>query len=202
MPEQSSAAPESLFEKFKNNAFLMKEERFDELTKDERDWGPSALYLFIASAILVVLTTALQSFLMVSNPAYAQFDGGTVVAIVLLSIVFSLFFYFVLTYVGAGICYVLLRIFGGTANLLKTVQATIYGGTPVFLFGWIPFIGLFALLLGIVNVVIGYKKLHGIPYWKVVVAVIIIPLAVFAVLMLLLVAYFVSVFTGVVPVSG
>lgn len=204
MPEKPSVEPESLFEKFKNNALLMNEGRFDALTRDERDWGPSAMYLFIACVIYYVFATPVQLFLtgLTTTSMYEGMLGLTGIALTLVLMVFSFFVSLVAVYIWGAIAYVLLKLFGGKADMLKTVQVMIYGNTPYFLFGWIPCINVIVWFLGLANVVIGQKQVHDIPLWKAIVALIVIPLAIIAVLALVLALFFVSVFNGVVPVSG
>ena len=157
MPEKPSVEPESLFEKFKNNALLMNEGRFDALTKDERDWGPSAMYLFIACVIYYIFATPVQLFLtgLTTPSMYNGMLGLTGIALMLVLMVFSFFISLVAVYIWGAITYVLLKLFGGKADMLKTVQVMIYGNTPYLLFGWIPCLGIFAYLLGLANVVIG-----------------------------------------------
>ena len=64
-------------------------------------------------------------------------------------------------------------IFGGRMGLIRTAKAFVYGGTPWFLLGWVPYIGVIFLIWSIVLGVLGVRELHEISTARAAVALII-----------------------------
>ena len=54
------------------------------------------------------------------------------------------------------------RAFGGRKGWGNTIKAFAYGNTPIFLFGWIPFVGALFSIWALVLDVIGIRQLHEI----------------------------------------
>lgn len=68
-----------------------------------------------------------------------------------------------LSFVGAAIVHVWLKLFGGKAPYAKTYQLSTYTGTPYYLLMWIPLLGPFiAVVYGLVLAIIGVQHTHGL----------------------------------------
>ena len=159
---------------------LIKEEQFDGLTKDT-GFSDSLIYLFALSALSLLLSTIVSLAQNLANPASGLGMGALLVASAI-TFVIGLPIALVFSYVGFGVMHVLLKIFGGKATFLQTVQVYIYGGTPMRLFGWIPCIGLIGALIALVNIVLGLKRVHNISLLKTVLVVIGVPLLIVLIL--------------------
>jgi len=65
-------------------------------------------------------------------------------------------------FISGSLTHLFVRAFGGRKGYGNTMKAFAYGNTPLFLFGWIPFVGmLFPLWAWILNI-IGIRQLHEI----------------------------------------
>ncbi len=85
-------------------------------------------------------------------------------------------------------------IFGAKGGLNQTLKTVFYGGTPSYLLGWIPFIGILFFLWSLYLEWTGLQRLHGMPGDKAafsIVVAFIIPLVVMAVLAMLALTFLV-----------
>jgi hypothetical protein len=89
-----------------------------------------------------------------------------------------------LSFVIAGLLHVWILIFGGKEDYSKTYQLYIYSGTPGYVFGWIPFISVFAWLYSLMLLILGTQKVHGIEKNKAILMYV-IPLILFAIFMII-----------------
>ncbi len=71
-----------------------------------------------------------------------------------------------LSFVFAGLLHGWILLFGGKEKYAKTYQLYIYSSTPGYVFGWIPFIGYFALIYDLILLIIGTQKVHKISPMK------------------------------------
>jgi hypothetical protein len=76
---------------------------------------------------------------------------------------------------------------GGTKGYVPTVRAYMYACTPGYLLGWIPIIGIIAMLWNIVLEVIGIRELQEISTGKAILAIV-IGLVVIVVIIIILAA--------------
>ncbi len=182
----------AMVEKVKKCVFLINEKDFEGLASD-RGLATSFVYLLLVGIILAAGNTVVQLL-----SAMLQQSGLALnIAAVIISAPVGYVIFVVGAYVWMAIMHVLLKIVGGKAQFLKTAQVYIYGMTPTFLFGWIPLIGFIAGLVGLANVVIGAKKVHGISLLRAIIAIVVIPMVVIVVLMLAAVAYLTPQLAGV-----
>ena len=111
-------------------------------------------------------------------------------------IVFTLFTY-IMTLVGsfisAAVLHVWILIFGGKESYIKTYQLNTYSRMPYFLFGWIPFVSIFAWIYTLGLFIIGTEKLHKIPRRKAVLMYV-IPVAIILLLGIGMLLFFVLYF--------
>jgi len=168
------------------------------------DVGPEALgsalkYFAIWVAIYTILRTiifytlerrifqTLWDFLGLSDaPLYLyHFDPVTFALLALLGAFASLF-------ISGLWTHLFVRAFGGRKGYRNTIKAFAYGNTPLFLFGWIPFVGmLFPIWAWVLNI-IGIRQLHEISTGRAIGAVLlsIVALGVIIALIVMLVVLF------------
>jgi len=95
-------------------------------------------------------------------------------------------------FISGSLTHLFVRAFGGRKGYGNTMKAFAYGNTPLFLFGWIPFVGMLFPLWTLVLNVIGIRQLHEISTGRAVGAVLlgIVALVIIAVLIALFVVLF------------
>jgi len=97
---------------------------------------------------------------------------------------FLLFFIIFWIFVLTGILFVWIFVWRGKGSLLDTFKILVYSKTPVFLFGWIPYVGFLANIYTFVLLIIATSKLHKISVFKSAL-IYIIPLIIFALIILI-----------------
>ena len=172
------ASATGLFEKIRGNIFIIPEDRMEKLASG-KGYGDSFVYL-----VAIVLINAAGS-LLVSVLLSLLLGKGVAASLGLLAV--SVIVSIPMSYAFAGVLYALLRLFGGKANCLQTVQVAIYGNTCSSVFGFIPIVGFLASLVSLSNMVLGFRRVHKLGLWKVIAAVLIfLALTVAAVVLLAL----------------
>ena len=97
----------------------------------------------------------LWNLLGLSDAAVYRFDPVTFALLAVVSAFASLF-------IGGLWTHLFVRAFGGRKGYRNTIKVFAYGNTPLFMFGWIPFVGmLFTLWAWVLNI-IGIRQLHEI----------------------------------------
>lgn len=98
-------------------------------------------------------------------------------------------------FISGSLTHLFVRAFGGRKGYGNTMKAFAYGETPLFLFGWIPFVGMLFPLWALVLNTIGIRQLHEISTGRAIGAVLlgIVALVIIAVLIALFVVLFVVV---------
>jgi hypothetical protein len=96
-------------------------------------------------------------------------------------------------FISGSLTHPFVRAFGGRKGYGNTIKAFAYGNTPLFLFGWIPFVGMLFPLWALVLNIIGIRQLHEISTGRAIGAVLlgIVALVIIGVLIGLLVVLFV-----------
>jgi hypothetical protein len=99
---------------------------------------------------------------------------------------------FVGLFVGGLWTHLFVRAFGGRKGYRNTIKAFAYGYTPVFLFGWLPFVGMLFSIWALILNIIGIRQLHEISTGRAIGAVLvgIAALTIIAVLIGVLVGLF------------
>jgi hypothetical protein len=64
-------------------------------------------------------------------------------------------------------------ILGGRRGLIQTAKAFVYGGTPWFLLGWIPYIGVIFLIWSFILGILGIRELHEVSTARAAIALVI-----------------------------
>jgi len=92
-------------------------------------------------------------------------------------------------FIGGSWTHLFVWAFGGKKGYGNTIKAFAYGNTPVFLFGWLPFVGMLFSIWALVLNIIGIRQLHEISTGRAVGAVLlsIVTLGVIIALIVLLV---------------
>jgi hypothetical protein len=150
--------------RIKDNLFLIPEERFDELTKDT-GYKTSFIYL------LACLVLSIPFGIIVS-----LFMGGLFDTIFVIPLAFVISI--IVNYISFGVLFLFLKLVGGKASFLKSVQVFIYGSTIELILSGIPIIGLIAGLIALANIVIGSKRIHKISLLRAILALLVIPIVV------------------------
>jgi hypothetical protein len=65
-------------------------------------------------------------------------------------------------FISGSWAHLFVRAFGGRKGYGNTIKAFAYGNTPVFMFGWIPFVGGLFWIWALVLNIIGIRQLHEI----------------------------------------
>ncbi len=147
--------------RIKDNLLLIPEARFDALVQD-KGYMDSFIY-YLACIVLSIPFSLLV--------AYFTSSLIETVLVIPVSIILSV----VMAYIIFGIQHLLLRLVGGKAGYLQSVQVFIYGSTPSIVFGTLPIANIIASLIGLANVVIGAARIHKISLLRSVVAILVIP---------------------------
>jgi len=155
--------------RIKENLWLIPSERFDTLTKDP-GYTDSLIYLVAC----LILSIPIMIIAGISN----GMEPVTVVLGIPLGIVFSI----PIVYLVYLIQFALLKLVGGKASFLQTVQVFIYGSTSSLIFGQLPILGIIPGLIALVNVVLGSARVHQISLLRAIAALVVIPLLLIIVL--------------------
>ncbi len=151
--------------RIKDNLFLIPEARFDELVKDT-EYVTSFIYL-VGCMVLSVPFTLIVS--LVTGKLFAD----------LFALPISFTLGIILSYVGFVVFFVFLKLVGGKASLLQSVQMFIYGATLSLIVSGIPCIGALLSLISLANVVIGSARIHKITLLRAIIALIVLPFVLF-----------------------
>ncbi len=160
-----------ILERIKTTLWIVPEKRFDEMVKDG-NYTDSFLYLLIC--MVLSIPVMMLGFTAIALSSKADIPGAVSAVAISLPAVFLIGI--PLQYIGFGVEFVLLKILGGKADFQKSVQVFVYAGTPSFIFGSLPYIGILPSLLGLYNIVVGSARIHQMPVWKAVIAIVVIPI--------------------------
>jgi hypothetical protein len=129
--------------------------------------GSAVKYFTIWAAIYAILRTivfytverrvfqTLWDLLGVSDAAVYLFHPVIFALLALVGAFGSLF-------ISGSLTHLFVRAFGGRKGYGNTIKAFAYGNTPLFLFGWIPFVGMLFPIWALVLNIIGIRQLHEI----------------------------------------
>jgi hypothetical protein len=97
-------------------------------------------------------------------------------------------------FIGGSWTHLFVWAFGGKKGYGNTIKAFAYGNTPVFLFGWLPFVGMLFSIWALVLNIIGIRQLHEISTGRAIGAVLI------GVVTLVIIAVLIGVLVGLLAV--
>jgi hypothetical protein len=173
---------QTLLEKIKKVIFQPNE--FFESVKTEVGIMEAFKFFVIVSLVYLVFTIILflakPSMLLGGFLGFGPFSGlfGVIGISIPIFIYISLI---VSTFVGAAIIHIVAMLLGGKGDYSATYKALAYAATPSLLAGWIPFLGILAGLYSFYLAIVGISKLHEVSMGKAV-AIILIPVVVFAII--------------------
>ena len=167
----------------------------------DTDLGDSLKYYLILLVINAVLS-AIVGIAMVSA-IWATFSGifeqmglplpaiagaGVVIFAILMIII-----QFIMVFIIAGWMHLFVYLLGGRKGYLQTLKSITFGSTPSMLFGWIPFVGMFAGIWSFALEIFGIRELHEMSTGKaalaVILAVLVIVIIVIAIAAMFFIAY-------------
>ena len=100
---------------------------------------------------------------------------------------------FVSLFISGSWAHLFVRAFGGRKGYENTIKAFAYGNTPLFLFGWIPFVGGLFSIWALVLDIIGIRQLHEISTGRAIGAVLVSIVALIVIVVLIVLAFVLSV---------
>jgi len=113
-----------------------------------------------------------------SDAAIYRFDPVIFALLAVLGAFASLF-------IGGLWTHLFVRAFGGRKGYRNTIKAFAYGNTPLFLFGWIPFVGMLFPVWAWVLDIIGVRQLHEISTGRAIGAVLLSMVAIVIIVVLI-----------------
>ena len=164
---------EDMLNKMTSNLWLIPEAKFDDKTKDV-GYRDSFVYL-LACLIIAIPISIIVGLVTFDDPTFSM--GEIIVFITIDTILFTILIIPVL-YIYYGVIHLIIKLLGGTASYLKSMQVAIYGSTLVLIISSIPLIGGIASLIALANVTLGMKKVHNLSLFKAILAVVVLPLVV------------------------
>lgn len=183
-----------IFQKFKD-IILNPVETF----KNSRDepLGTAFLYFLVIIAVYSVLSGIVSMmffsiFTLFMPGMDALLAAETSVITGVVSIVFGFIASIIALIFGSVILHIFVYILGGRKGIEQTIKASIYSCTPLALFGWIPFIGIIAIIWSYILNALAIRELHEISTARAVLAVL-IPLIILIVLVVVALIAFLTV---------
>jgi hypothetical protein len=155
----------------------------------DTDYGDTLAYFLVFAVIYTVLSV---SVILVRLPqawftsifgllGIETLSGFGIVIIAIMMIIAAL----VILFIGAAWLHLWVYLFGGRKGFRETLKALAFGETPALLLGWIPLLGILALIWSLVLTFLGVRELHEISTGRALGAVILavmIPLLILVVL--------------------
>jgi hypothetical protein len=160
-------------------------ETFQQSKTDE----PNVVFTYFGVLLLfnAIITAVIAAVGIETMKQFAGMSYG--VALPIMVFVMMLVGGFICTLIFAAWLHLWVCIFGGKNGIMQTVNAVIYGSTPILLLSWIPFIGIIFTLWSLVLNVLGIRELQELSTGKAILVVaiaVIIPL----IILILVAAYF------------
>ena len=174
---------EDMLNKIMSNLWLIPEAKFDEKTKDV-GYRDSFVYLLVC-LIIAIPISIVAGFFTYDGPTFSMAELITFITID--TILFTIWIIPVL-YIYYGVIHLIIKLLGGTASYLKSMQVAIYGSTLVLIISSIPILGGIASLIALANVTLGMKKVHNLSLFRAILAVVVLPLVVAIVVGILLIS--------------
>ena len=163
--------------------------KFYNSVKSEKGFKSPMIYLLLMSLLSIVLSTA---FTLVFPPSLFGVTVPTSLEASIISIPIAFVIGIIATFIIAGIVHIFVYLLGGKNGFLQTFKSNVYGSTPSYLFGWIPFVnlvvGLYSLLYLIPK---GISMQHNMSMGRAVLAVVLPIIIVLVLVFVLFAAFFV-----------
>ncbi len=138
------------------------------------------IWLVILAALTAIITAIMGTAFLSMIPQTEEFEMfnsmfGATGGVVLAGIIFFaiLIFGIIGIFIGGLIIHLGVLLVGGKRGYQETVKSLIYGGTPSYLFGWIPVISIIGSIWALILIIFGIKELQEVSIGKAVIAVLI-----------------------------
>ena len=155
--------------------------------KAERNFKEPFVYYAVVSLIYTLLAAVLSLILMSQIPQYSA-----LLNFVLVGSVISWIIGLITVFITAAISHAFVYLLGGKAGYLQTFKSYVYGMTPALLLGWIPYVNIAAALYSWLYMLPkGLTILQNMSFGRAL-AVVLIPIAVIAVLVIAFSVAFIS----------
>ena len=126
-----------------------------------------AIYAVLFS-IMVLAAFPAMSWMVGPWAAMLGLTAGPLLAVAML--VLSLISGIIAVFIMGLWMHIWVYIVGGRKGVKQTIKALMYGATPSYLLGWIPFIGIIAGIWALIVEIIGIRQLHELSTGKAVLA--------------------------------
>jgi len=154
------------------------------------------ILLFIQSLLnAIVLTYLLETVwgflasIYKNIPGFeAIYAGGSTTFFILLFVIF-LVLGLIGIFISGAIIHLGVLLFGGKRGYKETIKAIIYGGTPGYLFGWIPFLSIIFALWAFILEIFGIKEFQDLSTGKAIAAILLPIIIIFGVIMVIIVLF-------------
>ncbi len=177
----------------KTKGFLLNPTESFKQVKEE-DMGAALKYfviwLLIYSALFAIIMGAIGGMMASLIPAMQNIPllgAGTGLMAAVSTFVMLLIGGIIGIFIGAGIIHIGVLIVGGKKGYGQTLKALVYGGTPSYVLGWIPVVGMIAGIWALIVEILGIKELHEVSTGRAIIAVI-IPIVIIAVIFMAIAA--------------
>lgn len=143
--------------------------------------GQAILYFMAWAVVFLGISVALIEFVGTTGGIYPVLEalGATSVSDTVIVLAFLLIAALVLVLIIVGLIYFICIVFGGKGGYDETAKVVIYGSTPGYLLGWIPFLLLIPGVWSLINQGIGFKELHRLTAIRIVGVVVLSIVAIF-----------------------
>ncbi|MCK4475244.1 MAG: YIP1 family protein [Methanophagales archaeon] len=126
-----------------------------------------AIYAVLFS-IMVLVAFSAMSWMVEPWAAMMGLTAGPLLAVAMF--VLSLISGIIAVFIMGLWMHIWVYIVGGRKGVKQTIKALMYGATPSYLLGWIPFIGIIAGIWALIVEIIGIRQLHELSTGKAVLA--------------------------------
>jgi hypothetical protein len=163
--------------RIRDNLFLIPEARFDELVKDP---GYVDSFIYLAFCLLISTPLDLAIALIREDSILSAIISTAIISILAFPVIYIVYF----------IQFLLLKLVGGKAGFLQSVQVFIYGSTLSLILSGIPCIGFIASLISLANIVVGSARIHQISVLRALLALLVIPVLILVVIGIIFAMFF------------
>ncbi|MBW3002436.1 YIP1 family protein [Candidatus Woesearchaeota archaeon] len=153
--------------------------------KEEKSYAPAFIFLFISLFISLIVTFILD-FIKYRMVLPSLYSAGIVVVVLFISV-----------NVTALVGHLFVYICGGRKGLMRTYQSVLYGSAPSIIFVAVPGLSYIAGLYGWILQFTGLERLHELSFWRVLLAWLVLPLILGALLGIIGAFYIASMFAPI-----
>ena len=130
--------------------------------------GIAAIFSALSAVFFVFASTLFGS--MIGGFGMMLGAGAGIIGAIWLFV--TLFILMVISaFIGGAIVHIFVYLLGGRKGIVKTIIALMYGDTPYLLFGWIPLIGLIAIIWSLVLNVLGIRQFQELTTGRAILAI-------------------------------